>query len=342
VKVIGEMSQGLPRLGLPEVSMDGVRTLLPGAMAIALLTFPDAVLLARAFGAKNRYEIRPNQELVALAAANFAAALFQGFPVGASQSRTVVNDATGGKTQMVSLVASGALIAFLLVLTPVAGPLPTVALAAILVSAGIHLVEVHAFRAFFHISPRAGWLALIVALGVLIVGVIPGILVGVGLSLVHLLARLARPTDAVLQEMPGTGGFHDVGMDVSTHTVPGLIAYRFYAPLFFPNAEHFARRIRSLVAESRQPVKWVLVDVQAVTDIDVNGADVVQQVAEDLAAQGVALRFARANRPLRAVVERIGLGEHVHKEWLFPSVHSAVEAFRHQESAGADAPKEMS
>jgi SulP family sulfate permease len=342
VRVIGEMSQGLPRLGLPAVSLDGVRTLLPGAMAIALLTFPDAVLTARAFGARNRYEIRPNQELLALAAANLAAGLFQGFPVGASQSRTVVNDATGGKTQLVSLVASGALVVFLLVLTPALAPLPTVALAAILVSAGIHLVEARAFRTFFRFSPRAGWLALIVALGVLIIGVIPGILVGVGLSLVYLLARLARPTDAVLQEMPGAGGFHDVGVDVSTHTVPGLIAYRFYAPLLFPNAEHFARRIRSLVAESRQSVKWVLVDVQAVTDIDVNGADVVQQVAEDLAAQGVALKFAGANRPLRAVVERIGLGEHVHKEWLFPSVHAAVEAFRHHESAGADAPKEMS
>ena len=339
VKVIGEVTQGLPYPALPAASLDDIRTLLPAALAIALLTFPDAILIARAFGAKNRYEIRPNQELVALAAANFAAGLFQGFSVGASQSRTVINDASGGKTQMVSLVASGLLIAFLLALTPALEPLPTVALAAILVSAGIHLVDVRAYRTFFRISPRGGWLALIVALGVLIVGVIPGILVGVGLSLCYLLARLARPTDAVLQEVPGTGSFHDVGADVQTHTVPGLIAYRFYAPLFFANAEHFSRRIRSLVAESPQPVKWVLVDVQAVTEIDVNGAEVVQQLVEDLAAQGVSLKFARANRPLRATVERIGLGEHLRREWHFPSVHAAVEAFRRQESAGANAPR---
>ena len=277
--------KGLPQPRLPTGSLDDIRTLLPGALAIALLTFPDAILVARAFGAKNRYEIRPNQELVALAAANFAAGLFQGFSVGASQSRTVVNDASGGKTQMVSLVASGLLIVFLLALTPALKPLPTVALAAILIDAGIHLVEVRAYRTFFRISPRGGWLALIVALGVLIVGVIPGILVGVGLSLGYLLARLVRPTDAVLQEVPGTGSFHDVGGDVQAHTVPGLIAYRFYAPLLFANAEHFARRIRSLVAESTQPVKWVLVDVQAVTEIDVNGAEVVQQLVEDLAAR---------------------------------------------------------
>ena len=337
VKVIGEVAQGLPRPGLPAASLDEIRTLLPGALAIAMLAFPDAILIARAFGAKNRYEIRPNQELVALAAANFAAGLFQGFPVGASQSRTVISDASGGKTQMVSLVASGLLIAFLLVLTPVLKLLPTVALAAILISAGIHLVEVNAYRTFFRISPRAAWLALVVALGVLVVGVIPGILVGVGLSLGYLLARLARPTDAVLQEVPGTGGFHDVGADVRTHTVPGLIAYRFYAPLIFANAEHFARRIRSLVAESPQPVKWVLVDVQAMNEIDVNGAEVVEQLAEDLAAQGVSLRFARANRPLRTAVERIGLGEHLRQEWLFPSVHAGIEAFRRQESAGPSA-----
>jgi len=336
VKVVGVVAQGLPQPRLPAVSLEDVRTLLPAALAIALLTFPDAILIARSFGAKNRYEIRPNQELVALAAANFAAGLFQGFSVGASQSRTVVNDASGGKTQVVSLIASGLLIAFLLAFTPALGPLPTVALAAILISAGIHLVEVHAYRTFFRISPRAGWLALIVALGVLVVGVIPGILVGVGLSLGYLLARLARPTDAVLQEVPGTGSFHDVGADAQTHTVPGLIAYRFYAPLFFANAEHFARRIRSLVAESRQPVKWVLVDVQAVTEIDVNGAEVVQQLLEDLAAQGVFLKFARANRPLRETVERIGLGEHLRKDWLFPSVHAAVEAFRSQEAATTD------
>lgn len=342
VKVIGEIAQGLPRLVLPTASLADIRALLPGALAIALLTFPEGILLARAFGAKNRYEIRPNQELVALAAANFAAGLFQGFSVGASQSRTVTNDATGGKSQMVSLVAAALLVAFLLVLTPALEPLPTVTLAAILISAGIHLVDVRAYRTFFRISPRAGWLALIVALGVLIVGVIPGILVGVCLSLCYLLARLARPTDAVLQEVPGTGRFHDVGEDVRTSTVPGLIAYRFYAPLFFPNADHFSRRIRSLVAESPQPVKWVLVDVQAVTEIDESGAEVVQHLAEDLAAQGVALKFARANRPLRAAVERIGLGEHVRQEWLFPSVHAAVEAFRRQEANAANSARRES
>lgn len=335
VRVLGAVTDELPHPGLPAASLDDIRTLVPAAMAIALLAFPEAILLGRAFAAKNRYEIRPNQELVALAAANFASGLFQGFPVGASQSRTVVNDASGGRTPLVNLVASGLLIAFILALTPLLEPLPMVALGAILVSAGIHLVDLRAHRSFFRISPRAGWLALIVALGVVVVGVIPGILVGVGLSLAYLLARLARPTDAVLQEVRGTGSFLDVGTGIETHTVPGLIAYRFYAPLFFANAEHFARRIRSLVSDSPRPVKWVLVDVQAVTEIDVNGAEVVQQLVEDLAARGVALKFACANRPLRETVERIGLSEHLRQEWHFSSVDAAVEAFRRAESSGA-------
>jgi SulP family sulfate permease len=211
VKVIGEVTQGLPRPMLPAVSLEEARALLPGALAIALLTFPDGILLARAFAAKHRYEIRPNQELVALAAANLASGILQGFSVGASQSRTVVNDATGGKTPIVNLIAAAFLCAFLFVLTPILRPLPTVALAAILISAGIHLIEVREYRMLLRISPRAAVVAFIVAGGVLIVGMIPGILIGVGLSLIYVLARLARPYDAVLQEVPGTGSFQRCG-----------------------------------------------------------------------------------------------------------------------------------
>jgi SulP family sulfate permease len=331
VQVIGQVTQGLPRPLLPTASLEEIRALLPGALAIALLTFPDGILLARAFAAKHRYEIKPNQELVALAAANLASGVLQGFSVGASQSRTVVNDATGGKTPIVNLFAAALLGAFLIVLTPVLRPLPTVALAAILVNAGIHLIEVREYRTLLRISPRAALVAIIVAGGVLIVGVIPGILIGVGLSLIYVLARLARPYDAVLQEVTGTG-FHDVGDHLESHTVPGLIAYRFYAPLFFANAEHFVRRIRTLVANSPEPVKWVLVDVQAVTEIDVTGAEAVHRLAEDLARRGIALTFARANRPLREAVDRIGLGEQLGDERLFPSVHAAIEAFRRQGS----------
>ncbi len=328
VAVIGEVPRGLPLPRAPMISLDLVTDLLPAAVGIALLTFPEGVLLARAFAAKNNYPIRPNQELLALSAANVAAGFFQGFSVGASQSRTTVNDATGGKTQMVSFIAAGMLVLFLVFLTGLLKLLPVVSLASILIFSGIHLVEIEAYHSLYKIRPRAFALAMVVTVGVLVVGVIPGILIGVMISLVVLLGQLARPTDAVLLEVPATGTFHDTGDMPEAKSVPGLIAYRFYAPLFFANADYFTHRLNELVAASPEPVRWVVVDLQAVTDIDVTAAESLQRLDKELELRGIELKFARANRPLRERLTRIGLGEHVQKQNLYPSVHAAVAVFR--------------
>jgi pimeloyl-ACP methyl ester carboxylesterase len=157
------------------------------------------------------------------------------------------------------------------------------------------------------------------------------------LSLIALLGRLARPTDAVLLEVPGTGAFHDVSDDAEAQTVPGLIAYRFYAPLFFANADYFVERIRTLIAGSTEPVRWVLVDMQAVTDIDVTAAEAVSRLRQELAERGIALKIARANRPLRERLARIGLGEQLGERNLFPSVHAGAAAFRRETGASGRA-----
>src|SRR5262245_27087544 len=334
VKTIGDTPSGLPRLALPLVSLADLRQLFPGAIGIAVLTFPDGIMLARAFAEKHRYDVDPNRELRALAVANLAAGLFQGFSVGASQSRTTVNDATGGRTQMSSLIAAGALLLFLFFLTPLLRLLPTAALGAILVFSGVQLIEFREYARLRRIAPRGFFLALLVTVSVLVVGVVPGILVGVMLSLVIMLGRLARPTDVILQEVSATGGFHDLGDAFARETVPGLIAYRFYAPLFFGNANYFMDRVRGLVAASPHPVRWFLVDVQAVTEIDVTAADMLARLGEELRSRGVALKFARANRPLREMLVAVGLGEYLRDTALFPSVHAAIEAFR-RESIGA-------
>lgn len=334
VKLVGEVPSGLPGFRLPTVGVHDIREIFPAAAGIVMLTFPEGVLLARAFAARNGYAIRPNQELLALAAANFAAGLFQGFSVGASQSRTTVNEASGGRSQLASLVAAGALIVFLLFLTPLLRRLPTVALASILVSAGVHLIEVREYRSLLRDSRRAFWLAMSVSAGVLIVGVVPGILIGVIASLIYVLARLARPLDAVLRELPGTGRFHDLGEAEEADTVPGLIAYRFYAPLFFANAEHFVQRVRQLIASSPNPVRWFVVDMQAVWEIDVTAADGLTRLAAELRARGVALKIARANRPLREQLDRIAIQGQPGEIAYYPSVHAAVDAFRRE--SGAD------
>ncbi len=328
VRLIGELARGLPLPQLPAVTLADVQELLPAATGIALLTFPEGVLLARAFGAKNRYDVQPNQELVALAAANLASGIFQGFSSGASQSRTTVNDATGGKSQMVSLVAAGALGLFMIFLTPLLARLPTVVLGAILVFAGANLIDVRGARSLYRLSRGALWVAMVVTGGVLVVGVVPGILIGVMISLVFLLARLARPMDAVLQRLSGTDRYHDLGEDGAAETVPGLIAYRFYSPLFFANAEHFADRVRALVSEAPSPVRWFVLDAQAIWDIDVTAAEALGRLNEDLARRGVSFKIARANRPLRTRLERIGLTNRIGTTSFFPSVHRAVEAFQ--------------
>ncbi len=327
IKVVGDVPSGLPHAVLPVISRADLRDLVPGAIGIALLTFPDGILLARAFAAKNAYDVHPEHELRALAVANLAAGLFQGFPVGASQSRTTVNDAAGGRTQIASLVAAAALVPFVLLLTPILRLLPVVALGAIVIFAGAQLVGLDEYGRLYRVGPLNFVNALLVTLGVLVIGVVPGIVIGVMLSLLVLLGRLARPPDAVLQRLPQTGSFHDLGDPLATETVPGLIAYRFYAPLVFANADHFTQRVRALVAASPTPVRCVLFDAQAVTEVDVTAAEMLLRLAAELAAQGIELKFAHANRPLREEIARLGLDERLDKSTVFPSVHAAIEAY---------------
>ncbi len=327
VAVVGSFHGGLPAFSFPEVTMRDIQSLLPAALGIALLTYTECILLARAFGEKNHYEVNATQELVALGWSDVITGLFQGFSVTGSQARTTVNDASGGKTQLVSFVAAGALALFILFLTPTIATLPKVALAVILIYAGFGLVEFDVMLRIYRFYPRSSLLAATTTVGVLVAGVIPGILFGVTISLIGLINRISRPMDAVLQAIPGHG-YHDIGENPAGQTVPGLIAYRFYAPLLFSNAGHFVERVRQLVANSPTPVRWFLIDAQAITDIDVTATELLQNLMEELHARGVILKIARANRPLRDILKRIGVTHDLGQENFFSSVHKAIEAFQ--------------
>ena len=327
VAVVGAFPRGLPGFALPTPDWRDIHTLLPAAIGIALLTYTEGILLARAFAAKNGYEVNPNQELTALGLADVCTGLFQGFSVTGSQSRTTINDSTGAKTQLSSLVAAVTLILFLVFLTPLIARLPVVALAVLLIYSGSTLVEFDVMVRIYRFYPRSAMLAALTTLGVLAVGVVPGILVGVALSLLALIERVSNPPDAVLRIAPGDG-FHDLGDGSTGETIPGFIAYRFYAPLLFSNASHFVERVRELVAASPTPVRWFLVDAQAITDIDITAADALRALNKELQQQGIALKFAHANRPLRQVLERIGFTSEIGRESIFHAVHEAVAAFR--------------
>jgi len=329
VQVVGAFPRGLPRFAVPQVEWREIHLLLPGAIGIALLAYTEGILLARAFGARNGYEVAPNRELAAMGLANVAAGLFQGFSVTGSQARTTINDAAGGKTQVASLVAAVTLVLFLLFLTPVIAHLPTVALAVLLIYGGATLVEFDTMVRIYRYYPGSAMLAASTTLGVLAVGVVAGILVGVAISLLALISRVSHPPDAVLRQVEG-GSFHDLGDGSGGTTLPGLVAYRFYAPLLFSNCGHFVQRVRDLIAASPQPVGWFLIDAQAITDIDVTAADALEGLNRELARKGVALKFAHANRPLRQVLERIGFTGELGKESFFNSVHDCAAAFQAQ------------
>jgi SulP family sulfate permease len=332
VAVIGAFPRGLPGFAFPAADWRDIHTLLPAAIGIALLTYTEAILLARAFGAKNGYEVNPNQELAALGVADVCTGLFQGFSVTGSQARTTINDSAGGKTQVASLVAAGTLVLFLLFLTPLIARLPVVALAALLICGGFTLVEFDVMVRIYRFYPRSAMLAALTTLGVLAVGVVLGILVGVALSLLALIERVSNPPDAVLRIVPGEG-FHDLGDTATGETIPGFIAYRFYAPLLFSNASHFVERVRQLVAASPTPVRWFLVDAQAITDIDITAAEALKALNKELQQQGIALKFAHTNRPLRQILERIGFTSEIGRESIFHAVHEAAAAFQADKAA---------
>lgn len=327
VAVVGLLPAGLPAFSFPLFGWRDLQALLPAVIGISLLSYTEVILLGRAFGAKNGYEVNANQELVALGAADVLTGFFQGFAGTGSQARTAVNDAVGGKTQVASLVAAAMLALFLLFLTPVVARLPVVALAAILVYSGSTLVEFDVMKRIYRYYPRSAAVAALTTLGVLAAGVVPGILVGVVLSLFGLISRISNPPDAVLREVPGHG-FHDLGDTPGGLTIPGLLAYRFYAPLLFSNAAHFEGRARQLILDSKTPVVWFLLDAQAITDIDVTAADTLHALDQELKQKGIALKIAHANRPLRDILERTGLTSELGADSFFASVHECVAAFQ--------------
>ncbi len=325
IAVVGHFNGGLPGFVLPAVHWREIHGLLPAAIGIAFLTYTEGILLARAFAAKNDYDVAPNHELTALGAANVCNGFFQGFPVTGSQSRTTVNDDSGGKTQMTSLVMAACVALFLLFLTPLLAPLPEVTLAAILIYGGWNLVEFQAMKRIYRHYPGAAGIAALTTLGVLAAGVVAGILLGVILSLLTLITRISHPPDAVLREVPGHG-FHDVG-ETAGQTLPGLLAYRFYAPLLFSNCGYFSERVHNLLAACSPPVRWLLLDAQAITDIDVTAVEMLHALHRELDGKGVVLKIAHANRPLRELLECTGLAGEIGAESFYASVHECVEAF---------------
>lgn len=325
--VIGEVDTSLPSPVPPELAFADFGRLVISALGLAMLIFPGGVLLGRAMAERHHYEINPNRELVSLGIANLAAGMFRSFSVGGSQSRTLLNSATGGQTQLVSWVAAMLLIVFVVFLASWIATLPVVAIAAILVFTAITLFEVRELRKLWQRHRKSALLSACTTAGVIAFGVLPGILVGVVLSLLRIINQISRPQDALLGRVPGSGAVHDLRDDADAQIVPGLLIYRFYGPLVFANARLFIERIKHFSACEAQPVRQIIVDARAITDIDVTAADQLKTFVAQLRQRNVEFVIAKASRPLRKAATRLGLDSSFSAENYFPRLSEAVAAY---------------
>lgn len=330
VAVVGAVPPGLPRLAIPAVNVQDIWILLPGALAITILVYADEVLTARVFAAKHGQKIDANQEFVAIGMANIAAGFLTGFPAATSGSRTAVADQMGGKTQMVGLVAAALTVLFLLFFTPLLAPLPTAALGAIIIVASVGLLDVAAFRFLRRVRPAEFWLAVVTTMGVLTVGILQGILVAVMLSLINVIYHISRPNDALLDDVDASGGtvYRGVADKETALTEPGLIVYRFDAPLVFANAGYFTERLEALIANGGDELKCVILDAEAISNFDATAAEALENLDADLERRGIDLWVARANEPLRKLLQLTGLTQRLGKDKVYPSVRAAVAAYR--------------
>lgn len=307
--VIGTVDTSIPDPMPPGLSLNEAGRLAIAAVGIAFLVFPEGIVLGRSVANKRGYRINPDRELVALGAANIVAGLLRSYSVGASQSRTLLNDTTGGRTQLVSLIAGTLLILFMALMAEWIAALPTVAMAAILTFTGVTLIDADAVRKLRNMRRADASIAILTSMGVVALGVLPGVLLGVFLSLTRLLKQLARPHDALLARAEGSSSFHDVGDDERAKTIPGVVVYRFYAPLIFANVRYFIERVEHFIDREKTPVRQVVLDARAIPEIDVTAADELRSYLEKLRRRGIAFTTAKAHLPLRQAAASFGLQE---------------------------------
>jgi high affinity sulfate transporter 1 len=327
VKVLGPLPQGLPAFSIPWIGYGDLVPVLVGGSAIALVSFADTSVLSRTYAARLGDNVDPNQEMIGLGAANLATGFFQGFSISSSSSRTPVAEAAGARTQLTSVVGALA-IAFLLLLAPnLLQYLPNAALAAVVIAAAIGLIEIADLKRIYRIQRWEFWLTVLCFVGVAVLGAIPGIGLAIAVAIAEFLWDGWRPHSAVLGRAHGVKGYHDITRYPDARRVPGLVLFRWDAPLFFANAEFFRERILDAVAKSPTPVRWLVVAAEPVTSVDVTACDMVAELDKALHARGIELCFAELKDPVKDKLKRFGLFEQLGESFFFPTVGSAVSSY---------------
>ncbi|EME55090.1 Putative sulfate-transport transmembrane protein ABC transporter [Amycolatopsis decaplanina DSM 44594] len=334
IRVIGPVPDSPPVPGVPALNGADLATLLLPAVGIALVGFSDNVLTARAFAGRYGEQVDSNRELRALAASNLSSGLLHGFPVSSSASRTALASAMGARTQLYSLTALVTVVLTVLFAGPLLAGFPKAALAAIVVYAALKLIDPREFRRIARFRRSELVLAISTLLAVVGLGVLYGVLAAVGLSVLDLLRRLARPHGAVLGFVPGVPGMHDVGDYPDATTEPGLVIYRYDAPLCFANADDFRRRALAALDGEKQ-VEWFVLNAEANVELDITAADALRGICEELRRRGITFALARVKQELREDLEAAGLLRLIGSRSLYPTLPSVVDAFRQRRKAHA-------
>ena len=327
VAVQGPLPEGLPAFSIPWIAYTDIVPVLIGGCAVALVSFADTSVLSRSYAARLRTHVDPNQEMVGLGAANLAAGFFQGFPISSSSSRTPVAEAAGARTQLTSVVGALAIAALLLVAPNLLQNLPTAALAAVVIAAAIGLIEVADLRRIYRIQRWEFWLSMVCFVGVAVLGVIPGIGLAIAIAIAEFLWDGWRPHFAILGRAHGVKGYHDITRYPDARRIPGLVLFRWDAPLFFANAEFFKERVLDAVAKSPTPVRWLVVTAEPVTSVDVTACDAIAELDEALHAQGIVFCFAELKDPVKDKLKRFGLFAQFGENYFFPTIGAAVSRY---------------
>ena len=325
--VVGPVPPGLPSFKLPTMDWADLGTMVAAALGIFLVAFADTSVLSRTFALRGGYKVDPNQEMVALGIANAAAGLFQGFPISSSASRTPVAEAAGAKTQLTGVVGAAAIAALLVFAPSLLQDLPTAALAAVVIAAAFSIFQYAGVRRLYRERRSEFVLSVLTFLGVAVFGVLIGMGVAVGVSLLDFIRRAWRPHDAVLGRVDQLDGYHDILRYPEARQIPGLMLYRWDAPLFFANAETFGTELRRHAGEAQTTVRWVIVAAEPITDVDTTAADVLVELDKDLTAAGIELAFAEMKDPVKDRLVRYGLADRIGRQRFYPTVGSSIKAY---------------
>jgi high affinity sulfate transporter 1 len=333
VSLVGVLPKGFPPLTIPDVRLADLGPLLAGALGIAVVSLADTISTSSAFAARTGQQVHGNQEMIGIGAANLAAGFFQGFPVSTSGSRTAVAERSGAKTQFTGVTGAVLIILMIVFLPGLFRNLPQPILAAVVITASLSLADIPGTVRLWRQRKVECMLSIAAFLGVALLGVLPGIAIAVGLSILNVFRRAWWPYQAVLGRVEGLEGYHDTRSYPAASHLPGLVIYRFDAPLFFANAKTFRDEVMR-IAQAEPPPRWILIAAEPMTDVDTTASDVLEELDETLNARRISLVFAELKDPVRGKIERYGLTRTIDPHHFFPTVEAAVTAFR--AATGAD------